>query len=210
MTSTANNNPISLAGSVIAILHGMNASPQWGFFPEIARRITACGAIPLPLHFTGNVPTAQIDTVHHVLSAYSSNTVHFIGHSRGGAIAQIVAAERGLTAERVVIWSGIGTFARRQSRLPHEYVSDIQTNAERLDLIRSASMLRGRVRYLHAAADMIVTEKEIREFVLSANNPASLTVFPGSTHTFGITHPFTETTPTFEQAMTITLHFLGS
>ncbi|MCO6465634.1 MAG: dienelactone hydrolase family protein, partial [Bradyrhizobiaceae bacterium] len=195
---------------IVVVLHGMNASPQWGFFPTLADRIALAGFMPLVLSLSHERPTDEVDYVHSILANHPQSLVHFLGHSRGGAIAQIVAAERNKTSERVVVWAGIGVWLRRPVRQTTPFTQDVAENSQRLDIHRAATALRGRIRYLHAEADVIVPRQEVEDLANHSGNHDALTVFSGSTHTFGITHPMTSTTGTFEQAIELTLAYFTS
>jgi pimeloyl-ACP methyl ester carboxylesterase len=194
--------------TLVVILHGMNASPEWGFFPEVARRLAIAGFASLRVALAGATPTEDVDHVHRTITHFQNHTLHFLGHSRGGAVAQIVASERARSEERVAVWSGIGTWLRApiRTRLPvHE---DLDANADRLSIVEASRALRGRVRYLHAAEDLVVKPREVQAMLDEAGNVDALTMFTASTHTFGITHPMTDATGTFLQAISSTINFL--
>lgn len=200
----------SQAMQAVALIHGRNASMQWGFFPTVARYLANVSFDVIPIDLPSELPSVCVDYVHETLAPLHNRIVHFIGHSRGGAIAQIVANERNVTAESVVVWAGIGKWIRSRFDMGTPPADDVMMNAKRLDLVHAASGLRGRVLYLHAQADLTVNEREIRQLVQQAENEKALHVFAGSTHTFGITHPMTQTTGTFDTALSMTLDFLQS
>lgn len=194
----------------VALLHGRNATMQWGFFPTITERLVKIGFEVVPIDLPSDIPSECVDHIHEALAPLHNHIIHFIGHSRGGALAQIVANERNITAERVVVWAGIGKWIRSRFDMGTPPADDVMMNAKRLDLVHAASGLRGRVLYLHAQADLTVNEREIRQLVQHAENEKALHVFAGSTHTFGITNPMKHTTGTFDTALTMTLDFLQS
>ena len=194
----------------VALLHGRNATMQWGFFPTITERLVKIGFEVVPIDLPSDIPSECVDHIHEALAPLHNHIIHFIGHSRGGALAQIVANERNITAERVVVWAGIGKWIRSRHDIGTARANDVETNVKRLDLVHAASGLRGRVLYLHAKTDLTVNEREIRHLVQQAENENALHVFSGSSHTFGITNPMTQSTGTFDAALTMTIGFLQS
>ncbi len=193
---------------LVVILHGLNASPAWGFFPDLSRRLSEAGFASMRLALVHSLVSADVQHVHFALQPFDDFQVHFLGHSRGGAIAQIVAHERSRDHERVVVWSGIGRWLRSPIRTRTAYHDDLETHADRLSLTEASRGLGARVRYLHAAGDMVVKPSEITELVQHAGSIDRLTIFPGSTHTFGISHPMPAATDTYSQVVAATIRFL--
>lgn len=191
----------------VVVLHGLHASMQWGFFPTVIRRLTDEGYKTIPIDLALPTPSQEVDLVHKRIEETTQGPVHYLGHSRGSAIAQIVARERNIVRERVVVWSGIGKWMRSRFQMDTDYVQDTIVHSQRLDLVNAAKAIRGRVQYIHASADLTVPEREIRHLLQQAQNEEALTVFPGSTHTFGITDPMTTTTATFNTVLNRTISF---
>jgi pimeloyl-ACP methyl ester carboxylesterase len=121
----------------VLVLHGFKGFMDWGFFPELARRLVAAGLAvvrfnfsgsghgPRPLEFTEpraffeNTPSRELEDVERVRAWLDTGAVPeldprrgaLLGHSLGGAVALIHAARR---ADYVALvgWASCATFRR--------------------------------------------------------------------------------------------------
>ena len=128
---------------VVVVCHGFKGFKNWGFFPEMGRRLGAAGFATVLFNFTGSgvgadlleftamdafaadTVSAQLDDLGRVLDAVQSHTIGagrldcdrlaVLGHSRGGAVA-ILRARTDRRIGAVVSWSGISTFWRYSER----------------------------------------------------------------------------------------------
>ncbi|NQW30703.1 MAG: hypothetical protein HQ472_09350 [Ignavibacteria bacterium] len=252
---------------LVILIHGFKGFRSWGFFPYAARKISEAGFIAARIDtsmngmngtdervvsvddFANNTISQELADVHSVISGLKNlqingellrlwnGTIHIIGHSRGGGIAQLAMRDM-FNADKnklgkCVCWNSVGKWNRwskrqieqwkeagsirmentrtgQELRLDFVAVQDLYDNLERFDLVRAARELKNSVRYIHADGDITVNIKEIQNLVATSGNAGALHIIPGSTHTFGITHPFVGTTPAFNQVLSETLHFLDS
>jgi pimeloyl-ACP methyl ester carboxylesterase len=121
----------------VLVLHGFKGFMDWGFFPELARRLVAEGLAVVRFNFSGsghgvrpleftepraffaNSPSREIEDVERVRAWLDSGAVPWIdarrgglcAHSLGGAVALLHAAHRG-DYRAVVGWATAATFRR--------------------------------------------------------------------------------------------------
>ncbi len=195
---------------LIMILHGANAGPYWGFFPYIARHFAQLGWASVRPVIKGISPTEDIDAIHSILNSFTGYTVYFLGHSRGGALAQIVAAERSHTRERVAVWAGISTWIRGSRRIPEQLKHEVAVYAGRLDIVGAARKISERSFYVYTTGDLVVSPQEARLLFSDVSTASNVLMLPASTHTFGITHPMDNPTPSFTAALSSTVRFFQS
>jgi dienelactone hydrolase len=132
-----------LAGSVreplpyVLILHGFKGFMDWGFFPELARRIAQRGIAAVRFNFSGsgvgeradkldddaafeaNTPSRELEDVERVRAFLDSGAVPWLdpsrgglfGHSLGGALALLHAARR-RDYHAIVAWAAVVEFQR--------------------------------------------------------------------------------------------------
>ncbi len=194
--------------TIVIVLHGLNASPQWGFFPAIATRLAGAGLGAMRIAIPSQFVDVSVDYIHNQLKSFSGCRVFFLGHSRGAAIAQIVAAQRNNPTEKVVAWSSIGSWTiRNRSRGALSSGASLDNNKV-YSIPHSAATLQKRILYIHAKGDLVVREQVIVTLATVSGNADSLLLLPGSTHTFGIKHPMVQTTGTFESVTKSTIEFL--
>ena len=121
----------------ILIAHGFKGFARWGFFPELARRLSAAGLTALRIDFSGNgvgddglnftddegfekdTISRQLEDLDRVrawltsgnCAAASAGPGGFLGHSRGGGLGIVHCAEHA-DYLAVTLWSAIETFDR--------------------------------------------------------------------------------------------------
>lgn len=162
----------------------------------------------------------------------SPAAVGLLGHSRGGGTSVITAAEHaGVSA--LVTWAAVSTFKRWGEEQVRDWTSrgvtyvpnartgqdmplhrslweDLEANADRLDVVAAAAMVRVPWLIVHGGADATVQVAEARR--LHEAGPASvLKVVDGSGHTFEAVHPMEAATAGLDTAIEATLrHFRAS
>ena len=204
---------------VVVICHSFMAFKDWGFFPVIGEWFAKSGFIALTFNYshdgvegdndriTGfekferNTFFKEIEDTRVIVDAISDGVVGagiidrskivLLGHSRGGGIALIHAADD----ERIkalMTWSAISRFDRwthhqkaqwrklgylplaRDStisplRLGKGLLEDIEVNQSRLDLLKTANRLRIPWLIMHGKADVTVPCQEAESLYLTSN-----------------------------------------
>jgi pimeloyl-ACP methyl ester carboxylesterase len=131
----AEESPVPLA--YVLVLHGFKGFMDWGFYPELTRRLVARGLAVVRFNFSGsgvghdgqsfteeraffgNSPSRELDDVGRVRAWLDHGAVPWIdarrgavlGHSLGGAVAMIHAAGRA-DYRGLVGWASCATFRR--------------------------------------------------------------------------------------------------
>jgi len=121
----------------VLVLHGFKGFMDWGFYPELARRLVARGLAVVRFNFSGsgvgddperfteerafyeNTPSRELEDVERVRAWLDSGAVPWIdpergallGHSLGGAVGLLHAARRGDYAA-FVGWASCAHFRR--------------------------------------------------------------------------------------------------
>ncbi len=118
----------------VLVLHGFKGFKDWGFFPEVARRLARRGLAAVRFDFSGsgvgedagtldaddaffaNTPSRELEDVERVraylttLPWIDATRGGLFGHSLGGAVALLHAARDGCRA--LVLWAPVAHFQR--------------------------------------------------------------------------------------------------
>jgi pimeloyl-ACP methyl ester carboxylesterase len=241
----------------VLVLHGFKGFLDWGFYPELTRRLVACGFAVVRFNFSGsghgadplaftehdaffaNTPSRELEDIERVRAWLDGGSVPFLdrrrgallGHSLGGAVALIHAAERA-DYRACVGWASCSTFRRfppevealwrRQGfveipnlrtkevhRLGLGWLEDLERNARALDVHEACRRLSTPTLFLHGSEDEAVPLAESRSLVAaSAPGVARLEVLEGANHTFWAAHPLAGVPPTLERLLSATTEFL--
>lgn len=245
---------------VVILVHGFKGFRNWGFFPIAAQYFGDKGfhviRIDLSMNgmdgtndrvqnlddFAANTISTEVNDVLDVVSELTdgnafasiqqrlSGDLHFIGHSRGGAVVQIAAAEmlnNGIRVRSVIGWNSIGKLGRfterqqqewRQAgyvefensrtgqmlRMNSSYLDDTLQLEENNTLVDSAKRLGKKLHFVHAETDLTVNIAEVRRLITATGASIGLTEIEGSTHTFGMTHPIDHLSGSFLSALKYT------
>jgi len=242
------------SGSGILVLHGFKGFRKWGFFPYLCERLAQAGHTVVSFDFSRNgVGPGGVDFDE--LEAFARNTfsreldealqvggafrdgalgvpaprrIGILGHSRGGGIATLAAAEAPFDA--LVTWAGVATFdrwgpelkeqwrregrmyipnARTKQEMPLDLtlLEDLERNADRLDIEAAAARVHAPWLIVHGTDDSSVDPADAGRLA-DASHGAERLMIEGAGHTFGAVHPFAGTTPHLERAVDATLgHF---
>lgn len=128
-------------GSVVVVCHGFKGFKDWGFFPELGRRLADAGHTAISFNFSGNgigaapqdfseperfranTLSLEIEDLGLLLDTARSGALPglrgpapaefaLLGHSRGGLIAVITASRR-KDIRRLITWNGVGELSER-------------------------------------------------------------------------------------------------
>lgn len=242
----------------VLVLHGFKGFMHWGFFPRLSQRLAQEGQVCVSFNFSGSGVGADLlnftepeaferDTTSRQLEdvaalraalggsispAVDPDHLAILGHSRGGGVALLHAAQRG-DYRSVVTWAAIddvdrfGAEAnelwRSQGYLPVENartgqvfkldvaaLDDIQQHRERLDILAACRRLETPTLVVHGTADGSVPFTAAEHIAAALpTGQGTLAAIEGAGHTFGATHPMDEDPADFKRAVEATLQHLA-
>lgn len=240
----------------VVICHGFKGFKNWGFFPKLADRLAHAGMTAVSFDFTGSGVGPDGESfsepqrfahatfsqdladiaivVGATLGGDLADTVAapgklgLFGHSRGGGMAAVHAADNG-TVAALVTWAAIGTVrrwpdavvaqwrqdgkidvtnARTGDVLPlyEDVLDDMEAHRDgKLDLRRAASHVGMPWLIIHGEADETVPLSEAESLHEAAGSNARLHVVAGGGHTLGAGHPWSGSTAELDGAMAETV-----
>jgi uncharacterized protein len=240
----------------VMILHGFKGFKDWGMFPPLADRLAQAGFTAVTLNFSGsgvddagdfsfperfghNTFSAELadaaltlDTlVRGELGVAPPTSVGLVGHSRGGGIAVLQAAQDP-RIKALVTWAAISsverwpatdrtawrqegvmqvTNARTGQVLPlyPDVLDDIDERRSALDILAAARRIRVPWLLIHGTADESVRFEEAELLRSAATDKTHLLAVNGASHTFGAVHPWCSGTPELEKVFDATLGWLA-
>ena len=241
----------------VVILHGFKGFKDWGMFPPIAERLATAGFTVVSFNFSGsgvddagefslperfghNTFSAELSDTRLVLDAFCRgdlgvpppSTTGVIGHSRGGGIAVLHAAQDS-RIQALVTWAAISTVerwvaeereawrmtgrtsilnARTGQTLPlyTDVLDDIARNASALDIQSAAARIRIPWLVVHGRADESVRFAEAEALIAGSPGTARLLRVEAGGHTFGAAHPWRGSTPELEAVFDATVNWLAT
>ena len=245
---------------VVIFSHGFKGFKDWGPFNQMAFAFAEAGFILVKFNFSfnGTTPeepldfvdldafgnnnfTKELDDLNNVIDWVSSpippfsadlNHIHLLGHSRGGGITIIKAAEDKRIAS-VATWAAVADFsgfitgqdidqwkesgvhlienARTGQMMPLylQLYFDFIENEERLGIKQAARRLSVPLLVLHGTSDETVPLSHAIGLHRHNAEMVELITIPGADHTFGTMHPFTEESlpPLFQEVVDKTIRF---
>ena len=238
---------------VAVLVHGFKGFMDWGFFPHLSRRLAAAGFVVVSMNTSGSgigddpmvmddedaffndsysrqlEDMAMVRTFAKGLAGVDPDLEVLVGHSRGGGMAVISAAEEAPAA--LVTWAAICDADRfdeamkarwrEQGYLPvpnartgqvHRMglagLEDFERNLERLDIAAAAGRLEAPFLAVHGLDDATVPYGAA--VTLSERAPrGEALLIEGADHGFGASHPLgaPESIQTLEVAVDSTVTF---
>lgn len=240
----------------VLICHGFKGFKDWGFFPHIAGRLARAGVTAVSFNFSGSGvgpdgesfselerfghatvsgDLADLETVRRALydgtladGVAPPSALGVFGHSRGGGVAIIYAADRP-ECRALVTWAAVADFLRWDEEtvarwrvegkidvvnvrtgdvlpLYTDALDDLAAHEEHLDPTRAAGALAVPWLIVHGDADESVASSDAQRLYGAAQRgTAELALIRGGTHTLGVRHPWGGSTPEFERAMDLTV-----
>jgi len=242
----------------VLLLHGFKGFKDYAFLPVFAEQLAragfgaitasvsgsgvdADGEFTRPERFRRNTYTRELEDLHRVVATLGRGdlgvapptALGVVGHSRGGGMAILLAAERP-DVGAVVTWSAIGR-ARRHSeaqlaawreagsievpharlgiRLPLDYevaVDCLEHESGRLDIAGAAAALGRPWLQVHGTLDETVPFGEAEALGAAGDSlHHAFLAIEGAGHTYGAAHPWVGTTAALDQLFDATRSFLG-
>ena len=226
---------------VVIFVHGFKGFKDWGHFNAIAKTFADAGFVFVKFNFSYNGTTPQNPLVFDDLEAFGNNNytielndlgliidwvltndllskeidaenINLIGHSRGGGIVVLKAAED-KRVKKITTWAAVSDFINRnkpstveawkqqgvvhtlnmrtgqQMPLYYQFYETIHANTNRLDIGKAAKQLSIPFLIVHGTSDNAVSFHDA-EALHKACKHSTLLVIEGGDHTFGVKHPF--------------------
>lgn len=247
---------------LIVFLHGFKGFKDWGAFNHAADYFASQGfafakfnffyngtTLEKPVdfadlnRFSKNTYLKELEEAHHFINHapslleekynFKSENIYLIGHSRGGGIAVLTAAQNE-KVDKLVTWSSVADFFTRfpldlnqeeWKKDEYVYVANKRTgqelpmhfnfyeeamrNKEKLDILTHAQSMDTPYLIIHGGSDEAVDINNA-EKLKSATPNSELHIEPHAGHTFRVSHPFEEETlpDNFQNVLEKTLSFL--
>jgi uncharacterized protein len=240
----------------VLVLHGFKGFKDWGMFPRLAERLALAGFtvvspnlsgsgvddtgdFTLPDRFGHNTFSTELRDVQLIVDALARgrlevappSSLGLVGHSRGGGIAVLEAAQDPRIGA-LVTWAAISTVqrwpaeqrrswreagrtdvqnARTGQVLPlyTDVLDDIERNASELDIETAAGRVAVPWLIIHGVEDESVRYAEAERLKAANTRPATrLLPVEGGGHTFGAVHPWRSATPELDIVFDATLSWL--
>ena len=242
----------------VLVLHGFKGFKDWGTFPPLAERLALAGftvvspnlsgsgvddsgEFTLPEQFGHNTFSAELRDAGTVVDALANgrlgvpapSVLGVVGHSRGGGIGVLLAAqdpriralvtwaaiasvERWPMKERAA-WRAAGRTEVRNARtgqvlpLYTDVLDDIEKNAAVLDIEAAAGRVSVPWLLIHGTNDESVGFSEA-ELLKGAGSGKTIRLMPveGGGHTFGATHPWRGGTAELDAVFDSTIGWLAA
>lgn len=224
---------------LVIFIHGFKGYKDWGAWSILCEALFRAGCHVISFNFSHNGGTLEEPIDFPDLEAFAQNTYSkeqkdiqdvmdmvfaqapddisvctLLGHSRGGAMATIYAAqdqrvdslitmaavadlESRFQAYEIPAWQREGRLyipnGRTGQQMPmnYEFYTDFIENRDKLDVQAAAARFGGRSLFIHAADDPVVDVSEARRLNKASKN-AELFILPSGGHTFGMRQPWSE------------------
>lgn len=181
------------ARAAAILVHGHEASKEWGFFPWLGEQL--CDERIAAVRFTMNGDSyvshvrEVVEVIDHVQSHYRHLPIFLLGHSLGGAVALIAATETDAVAG-VITWSAI-------------------SRGDGMDVIDYVPRIDVPLLAIHGSNDAHISPEESRRLVERASD-ASLLMIDGASHTYNAIHPLVYVPRALRYAATVSASFIAA
>ncbi len=243
--------------SCLIFVHGFKGFKDWGFGPYIGKYFANEGFFSVTFNFSHNgvgesltefteldkfaenTFSLEISELNEVINNVKdgffgekiNNGIGLVGHSRGGGISLLTAAER-KDIDAVSIWSSVSNFDRYTNRQKDEWrsrgfieimntrtkkkmrlnvslLNDIEKNNKNsLNIQNAVNKLNKPLLIVHGEQDLAVKLDEAEEiYNWSDKSKTELFTIPSTGHTFDIKHPFEGSNEKFDSVLSKTLSF---
>lgn len=230
----------------IIIVHGFKGFKNWGFFPDISERLALAGYVTFTPNFSRNGIGYDYNTFQN-LDKFAQNTIShelndlqtiidniksqkiakktaslekfaLLGHSKGGGICILKAAELGDEIQAVVTLSSVNTFfkftneqikqwgkngvieienSRTKQMMPinKTFLDDLNKNKKAFDILKAVQKIENPSLFIHGNMDETVSHSESEAIHDKCSAFVKrLEIIEEGSHTYGITHPFKSAT----------------
>lgn len=245
-----------VAQPAVLLVHGFKGFKDYAFLPVFAERLARAGFVAVTASVSGagvdasgefahldrfarNTYSRELDDLHAVVTAITAGTLGtavpaslgVVGHSRGGGMAVLLAAESP-AVRALVTWNAIGRVRRHSDaeleawraagtilvphkrlriRMPLDYevVEDCLAHEHgRLDIPAAAARLACPWLQFHGTEDETVAFGEGEGLADAGGASHEFVVIAGGTHMWGTLHPWTGSTPVADAVFDRTVRFL--
>ena len=231
------------AKAVVIFSHGFKGFKDWGCWDLVATQCAAAGFVFVKFNFSYNGTTIEQPFDFADLEAFGNNNyttelndlglvmdwalqtellageidpkqLYLLGHSRGGGITILKAAED-TRVKKLVTWAAVADFVGRKDNynlkewkqkgvlyspnarttqdmpLYYQLYENTMENAERLDIQKAAEKLTIPFLIIHGSNDEAVPVQDAA-LLHGKNKHSVLLLIDGAGHTFGAKHPFVD------------------
>jgi pimeloyl-ACP methyl ester carboxylesterase len=250
--------PEHFNGKLVVFVHGYKGFKDWGPWNLVDYEFTSAGFgfakfnlshnggnhiyakdFPDLEAFSKNTYSKEVDDIIHFMNHLESlqlpkHSIHLIGHSRGGGVGLIAAAEDS-RIDSITTWAAISSIEKRmptgdqleawrkegvryelnsrthqQMPILFSMYEDFASNKERLNIQRACTQIKIPRMVIHGSADESVKIEEGRALAEWLNVP--LIEIPGANHTFGGVHPMIEYAlpKDLKTVVDLTMGFIGN
>jgi len=244
------------AAPAIIIVHGFKGFKNFAFFPDLSDRLATAGYVTITANFSRNGIGYDFNTFEN-LDKFAENTIShelndlqliinnikeqniakktidlerlaLLGHSKGGGLCILKAAELGDDIKCIVTWGCVNTFARFSDEQIKKWESgavveienkrtkqmmpinktfweDFKKNKSKFEILKAAQKIENPALFIHGDSDETVPYSESEAIHENCRAYVKrLEIVEGASHTFGISHPFNIPTEEYQTACLLT------
>jgi len=246
---------------VLIFCHGLKGFKDWGCFPYMLESISEEDIFTVSFNFsyngTGlsgkeeqeftrldlfakNTFSRELDDLEIIIDHlylnkkyynFDLSKLYLMGHSRGGGIAIIKAAEN-KKIKKLITLASVAYFDRYTDRLKKQWkengyyetentrtkqmmrfnyslLEDLEQNPKRLDIIKAIKKVKVPTLIIHGAKDISVDYSEAQKLYNASNKDNTrLEIYENTNHTFGSEHPFKGTSTILENVINSIIDFI--